>query len=130
VYLQRLDGGAAVRLTRGERHAGYPVWSPDGQRIAFDSDRSGDFELYVVGVDGRGLRNLTNRPDAFDFGAAWSPDGSRIAYLSDRGHAKDAVRCGDACDMQLFTMRPDGTSVQRVAQAPAAPELPPSASPD
>src|SRR4051794_380084 len=130
VYVQRLDGGAAVRLTRGERHAGYPAWSPDGRRVAFDSDRSGDFEVYVVGVDGRGLTNLTNRPDAFDFGAAWSPDGSRIAWVSNRDHARAPVTCGDACEFELFTMRADGRDLRRVTRGGDAPELPPSWSPD
>jgi TolB protein len=70
-----------------------PAWSPDGRRLAFVSfaDHNGTAcpaescpasgEIYVVGVDGRGLRRLTaSRAD--DEHPTWSPDGSRIAFAS------------------------------------------------
>jgi Tol biopolymer transport system component len=50
----------------------YPTWSPDGQWIAFHSDRDGDFEIYIVRPDGSDLRQLTDN-DANDMYPSWSP---------------------------------------------------------
>jgi Tol biopolymer transport system component len=74
--------GEAVQVTHGSDD-GWPSWSPDGQRIAFHSNRGGDWEIWVVNLDGTGLTNLTNTPGEDRF-PAWSPDGSQIAFASKR----------------------------------------------
>ncbi len=56
-----------------------PVWSPDGSRLAFASNRDGDYNLYVMNADGSSLERLTSEPgDELD--PAWSPDGTKIAF--------------------------------------------------
>lgn len=55
----RADGTAAVRLTDYPSNNSDPAWSPDGTRTAFDSNRDGDYELYVMNVDGTGVDRLT-----------------------------------------------------------------------
>jgi tricorn protease len=59
----------------------YPVWSPDGQSIAYVSDISGEYELYII--DQRGEEKPTRiklgKP-AFYYSPVWSPDGKKIAY--------------------------------------------------
>ena len=61
-----------------------PAWSPDDRQIAFSGTRGGITDLFIVGVDGTGLRQLTN--DKYgDMQPAWSPDGRRLAFASDRG---------------------------------------------
>ncbi len=59
-----------------------PAWSPDGEALAFTTNRDGNPEIYLVDHEGR-LRNLTNHDD-FDAHASWSPDGTRIAFESGR----------------------------------------------
>jgi Tol biopolymer transport system component len=49
-----------------------PVWSPDGTKIAFVSDRDGNSEIYVMDADGRHLINVTQN-DANDYAPLWSP---------------------------------------------------------
>jgi Tol biopolymer transport system component len=51
----------------------YPTWSPDGQWIAFHSDRDGDFDIYIVRPDGSDLRRLTDNDDNNDVQPSWSP---------------------------------------------------------
>ena len=60
-----------------------PSWSPTGERIAFTSTRSGDYEVWVMDSDGSNLVNVTDFP-GFDFDAGWSPDGTQITFVSGR----------------------------------------------
>ena len=50
-----------------------PLWSPDGQKIAFLSKRNGNNDIYVMNPDGSGQRNLTHNPARIDDGFVWSP---------------------------------------------------------
>ena len=55
--------------------------APTTPKIAFSSDRDGNDEIYVIDIDGKNPRNLTNHPGS-DYSPVWSPDGRRIAFLS------------------------------------------------
>ena len=57
-----------------------PVWSPDGTRIAFISDRSGKDNIYIINTDGTNLEQITNETYSSIYGISWSPDGTRIVY--------------------------------------------------
>jgi Tol biopolymer transport system component/DNA-binding winged helix-turn-helix (wHTH) protein len=62
-----------------------PRYSPDGSRIAFNSNRSGTSEIWVSGADGASPAQLTERGNSGS--PSWSPDGRQIAFDSqDRGH--------------------------------------------
>lgn len=58
-----------------------PAWSPDGRWVAYSSDRSGEYEIYVRPSDGTGAeRRVTTDGDIWRFPVAWSPDSSMLAY--------------------------------------------------
>ncbi len=59
-----------------------PAWSPDGSRIAFSSDRPGQYDIFVIDVSGENLANLTNSPEIHEYAPSWSPDGTHILYKS------------------------------------------------
>lgn len=63
----------------------YPIASPDGRRIAFQSDREDNFEIYIVNQGGGQLERLTFN-SVTDRLAAWSPDGEWIIYSSEVEH--------------------------------------------
>ena len=89
-----VDGSDQIRLTENRSHEVDPVWSPDGSRIAFISDRLPHeddidedyrygFRLYTMAADGSDVRNLA--PDVLARAGVppvWSPDGRRIAFVS------------------------------------------------
>jgi TolB protein len=69
-----------VNLTQNPAQDYAPVWSPDGERIAFVSDRSGQPELYVMQKDGTQVSRLSEVPGARAYGEpSWSPDGQQVA---------------------------------------------------
>jgi TolB protein len=96
-----LAGAAAIGLTSGPADAAFP--GKNG-RIAFDSNRDGDFEIFRTNPDGSGQRRLTDNDDT-DYGAAFSPDGKRIAFFSERD--------GNG---EIYIMRADGTHERNVSK--------------
>ena len=85
-------GRKVVQLTDAGGSDLAPAWSPGRRQIAFQSNRDGNWEIYVMDVDGTGTRRLTN-DGARDGEPSWSPDGTHIAFTRD----------GD-----LYQMRSDG----------------------
>ncbi|NJP05927.1 MAG: hypothetical protein HC837_10040 [Chloroflexaceae bacterium] len=72
-----------------------PAWSPDGSQIAFASNQSGNYDIWVINADGSGeARNLTGSFAARDMHPAWSPDGSEIAFESREPGNWDVFDCG------------------------------------
>ncbi|HFD39415.1 MAG TPA: hypothetical protein ENJ31_06155, partial [Anaerolineae bacterium] len=107
LYVMRDDGTNFVRLTSGE-HDTAPAASPDGEQIAFMSNRDGNWEVYLVstrppaGQTEAGFKRLTRHP-ARDGIPVWSPDGRWIAFASDRGGA-----------WAIWAMRPDGSGQHKL----------------
>jgi Tol biopolymer transport system component len=58
----------------------YPTWSPDGEQIAFVSNREGNMEIYIADLTGHNLRRMTNTLGDERY-LSWSPDGQNIAFL-------------------------------------------------
>ncbi len=78
LYTLPIAGGKATRLTQGIAHDMQPRFSPDGKRIVFVSDKSGDDNLWIVSVDGRDTVELTTGIDVTYLSPDWSPDGQYI----------------------------------------------------
>ncbi len=94
------DGTRLSNLTKGLGHAStYPVWSPDGNKIAFQAGEKGNLDIWVMNADGSNYINLTPNSDAKDQFPSWSPDGGRIAFESDRDG-----------DPDIWVMNADGSN--------------------
>ncbi len=63
-----------------------PAWSPDGKRIAYFSDASGEYALHIESQDGLGEPRVIGlgEPPSFFYRPVWSPDGNKIAYSDKR----------------------------------------------
>jgi serine/threonine protein kinase/Tol biopolymer transport system component len=72
-----------TRVTFDEGLQALPAWSPDGKMIAYSSNKSGNFDIWVQPVSGGRAVQVTSDP-ANDWQPAWSPDGNTIAFRSER----------------------------------------------
>jgi Tol biopolymer transport system component len=72
IYVMQADGTGIVRLTEDPAYNVNPAWSPDGMRIAFASNRSGEFQIHVMNADGSDVRQLTRT--RYNVEPSWAPD--------------------------------------------------------
>ena len=79
LYLLPIEGGNATRITEGPAWDNQPRFSPDGEHIAFVSDRDGTDNLWLVSVGGSSLRPVTEETKSVFGAPAFSPDGNYIA---------------------------------------------------
>lgn len=82
------------------------------ERVVFDSNRVGNYEIHAVEVDGTNLVRLTKNP-AYDIDPACSPDGGKIAFASNR-----------TGNFEIFIMNADGTNPFRLTDDPARDDTP------
>jgi Tol biopolymer transport system component len=94
-----------------------PAWSPDGTKIAFATNRDGNYEIYTMNPDGTGPTRLTNNTSS-DYEPAWSPDGTKIAFATNR----------DGND-EIYTMNADASNQTRLTNNTAV-DAAPAWSPD
>ena len=81
IYLMNADGSGQTRLTNGPASNDYPIWSPDGTKIAFLRQDGGSFTIKQMNPDGTNERDITAVTSLGIFwGMSWSPDGAKIAF--------------------------------------------------
>ena len=103
IYVMNIDGRNHIRLTINPAKDYDPSWSPNGDRIAFVSNReNGVDQIYVMNSDGLNLTRLTD--NATHQEPAWSPDGEKIVHVRNKG------------GLQVWVMDADGQNQTRLTQ--------------
>jgi Periplasmic component of the Tol biopolymer transport system len=105
------------QVPRDNQHIEAIVLSHDGQWLAYDSDRGGNFDIYKLRVDGGDPIQLTTN-SANDYAPAWSPDDRSIAFHTTRNGSRD-----------IYTISADGNDERQVTDGPAQ-DFYPAWSPD
>jgi Tol biopolymer transport system component len=105
IYVMNADGSGQTQLTYNDAFDGYPAWSPDRTKIAFQSDREwANGAIYVMNADGTDQHSITTSPGYHEGQPAWSPDGTKIAFVSDR----------EEMNYEIFVMNADGSEPRRL----------------
>ena len=107
IYILNLIDQTSTRLTENDFDDKNPAWSPDGEQIAFSTNRDGNYEIYLMDKNGNNLVRLTEN-DFDDVDPCWSPDGNKIAFTSKRDGNND-----------IFVMNRDGSNPQNLTRHPA-----------
>jgi len=79
IFIKDVVGKSVTQLTTDPASDIQPEVSPDGRHVAFASNRSGSWEIYLMRTDGKSIRQLT-RGGGDNLHPSWSPDGSRVVY--------------------------------------------------
>ncbi len=84
IWIASENGADVQRLTDNAARDQFPRFSPDGQWIAFSSNRDGNYDVYVISASGGKPKQLTFHT-ADDSVVGWTPDGKKIVFTSNRG---------------------------------------------
>jgi serine/threonine-protein kinase len=114
IWTYELAGTSAIQRLTLDGNSFRPVWAPDGERIAFASDRDGPISIYWQNADGSGVaEQLTNAEEGTaHWPEAWSPDGRTLVYKieSAEGGAWNRPRN----EMDLWTLSLDNDREQKL----------------
>ncbi|MDE6453081.1 MAG: peptidase S41 [Muribaculaceae bacterium] len=111
-------GGTAARLTSASSYEANPVWSPDGNKIAFASDRNGNMDVYVVDATGGAPQRLTYN-SAAEIPEAFTPDGASVLFSAAIQDPARSALFPSARMTELYAVPAAGGATTRVLATPA-----------
>src|SRR5215471_10845156 len=109
VFLAHADGSGRLQLTRGEKSANAPAFSPDSAWVFFASERSGKRNLYRIAVDGGEAEALTNWTGTLGTYSV-SPDGKWIAFTGREGDPAEETAKKQKLDFKVIDENPKNQS--------------------
>ncbi len=122
IYIADLNGNVVDTLISGPGYDAEATVSPNGDKIVFTSDRTGDLELYTCDIDGSNVNQITFEL-GYDGGAFFSPDGSMLIFRSSRPKTaedikeyKDLLADGlvKPTNMELYVCNVDGSDLRQI----------------
>tara|TARA_B100001758_G_scaffold247942_1_gene268812 strand:- start:17999 stop:19105 length:1107 start_codon:yes stop_codon:yes gene_type:complete len=122
IFVANMNGKIINQLTNEPGYDAEATLSPQGDKIVFTSDRSGDLELYTMDLDGSNVKQVTSQL-GYDGGAFFSPDGKKLIFRSSRPETeqeineyKNLLKEGlvKPTEMELYICNIDGSNLKRI----------------
>jgi len=122
IYVADLKGHIVDTLVKGPGYDAEATISPEGDKIVFTSDRSGDLELYTCDIDGSNQKQITFEL-GYDGGAFFSPDGTKLVFRSSRPKTEEEIKeykdllaqnLVMPTRMELYTCNVDGSDLKQI----------------
>lgn len=122
IFVADLQGNIVDTLVAEAGYDAEATVSPNGDKIVFTSDRSGDLELYTMDIDGTNVKQITHEL-GYDGGAFFSPDGSKLVFRSSRPKTDEEIRVYKELleqglvmpsEMEIYVCKVDGSELTRV----------------
>ncbi len=118
IYKIPATGGTAVRLTTQPSHESLPMWSPDGKKIAFTSDRNGGQDIYIMSADGGSAKRLTSN-SANEFAEGFTPDGKYVIFSASIQDPASSVLFPYKAFTELYKVPVEGGRAVQILGTPA-----------
>ena len=118
IYKVSAQGGTAVQLTTQASYEANPVWSPDGEQIAFASDRNGNFDLFIMSADGGAARRLTYH-SASEIPSTFTPDGKYVLFSASIQDPATSALFPTSAMTELYRVPVEGGNTEQVLGTPA-----------
>ncbi len=122
IFVADLQGNILNQLTNEPGYDAEATVSPNGDKIVFTSDRTGDLELYTMDIDGGNVKQITSEL-GYDGGAFFSPDGSKLIFRSSRPQTSEAKKeykdylsqgLVAPTNMELYICNADGSDLRKL----------------
>lgn len=118
IFTVPATGGSAKRLTTLPSYESEPVWSPDGKKIAFASDREGGADIYIMNAEGGEAKRLTTN-SAVETPQAFTPDGEYIVYSAAIQDTPKSMAFPGKGYTELYKIPVGGGRSQQIISTPA-----------
>lgn len=118
IYKVPSQGGTATQLTTQASYEANPVWSPDGKKIAFASDRNGNFDLFIMSANGGVAQRLTSH-SASEIPSAFTPDGQYVLFSASIQDPASSALFPSGAMTELYKVPVNGGQTEQVLATPA-----------
>ena len=118
IYKVPATGGNAIQLTTQSAYDCSPVWSPDGSKIAFASDRNGNFDVFVMSSHGGNAKRLTTN-SVSETPTAFSHDGKSVLFNASIQDPAESALFPTSAMTELYAVDTKGGKTRQVLGTPA-----------
>jgi Tol biopolymer transport system component len=105
IFVMKPDGTRKIQLTNGKAKNICGIWSPDGNKMIFSSERHGNSEIYIMDAYGNNQKRLTNN-NTRDYHHRWSPNSQHIVYVSNEDG-----------NQEIYIMNVDGSNKTNISNS-------------